>query len=181
LFRQDVGALLPGAPKDGPLRLKEDIARRATSLELDRLVTAGTVLAALGASPDQLLPAPSLMQVPEAVIPVPQAAEIARFLAASKQPVVVHAPGGIGKSVLQLTTAVTTQFGPKFAVITDITEAETVIGNLVAGYGHADACIGVRSIGWDGDDILDDPVARPKPSTRSSPSLPRPERSSRWS
>jgi hypothetical protein len=47
LFRQDVGALLPGAPNDGPLRLKEDIARRATSLEPDRLVTAGAVLAAL--------------------------------------------------------------------------------------------------------------------------------------
>ena len=30
LFRQDVAALLPGAPNDGPLRLKEEIARRAT-------------------------------------------------------------------------------------------------------------------------------------------------------
>ena len=100
LFRQDVGALLPGAPNDGPLRLKEEIARRATSLEPDRLVTAGAVLAALGASPDQLMPAPSLLQVPEAVVPVPQAAEIARSIAASKQPVVVHAAGGVGKSVL---------------------------------------------------------------------------------
>ena len=100
MFRQDVGALLPGAPNDGPLRLKEDIARRATSLEPERLVTAGAVLAALGASPDQLLPAPSLLQVPEAVVLVPQAAEIAQFLAASTQPVVVHAAGGVGKSVL---------------------------------------------------------------------------------
>jgi hypothetical protein len=96
LFRQDVGALLPGAPNDGPLRLKEDIARRATSLEPDRLVTAGAVLAALGASPDQLLPAPSLLQVPETVVPVPQAAEIARLISASRGPVVVHAAGGIG-------------------------------------------------------------------------------------
>lgn len=100
LFRQDVGALLPGAPNDGPLRLKEEIARRATSLEPDRLVTAGAVLAALGAPPDQLLPAPSLLQVPQAVVPVPQAAEIAQFLAAAKGPVVVHAAGGVGKSVL---------------------------------------------------------------------------------
>jgi hypothetical protein len=37
LFRQDIRALLPGPPNDGPLRLKEDIARRATSLEPDRL------------------------------------------------------------------------------------------------------------------------------------------------
>jgi hypothetical protein len=100
LFKQDVGALLPGAPNDGPLRLKEDIARRATSLETDLVVTAGAVLAALGASRDQLLPAPSLLQEPEAVVPVPQAAEIARTLTASQNPVVVHAAGGVGKSVL---------------------------------------------------------------------------------
>ncbi len=78
LFQQDVGALLPGAPNDGPLRLKEDIARRATSREPDPVVTVAAVLAALGASTDQLLPAPSLLQEPKTVIPVPQAAEIAR-------------------------------------------------------------------------------------------------------
>ena len=100
LFQQDVGALLPGAPNDAPLRLKEDIARRATSFEPDPVVTAGAVLAALGASRDQLLPAPSLLQAPEAVIPGPHAAEIARRLASSRGPVVVHAAGGVGKSVL---------------------------------------------------------------------------------
>lgn len=99
LFQQDVGALLAGAPNDGPLRLKEDIARRATSLERDPVVTAGAVLAALGASRDQLLPAPSLLQEPETVVPVPHAAEIARRLASSHGPV-VHAAGGVGKSVL---------------------------------------------------------------------------------
>jgi Asp/Glu/hydantoin racemase len=58
---------------------------------------------------------------------------------------------------LQLCTAVTTQYGPKFAVITDIAEAEEVIAGLVAGYGHAEACTAVTSIGWEGDAILDDP------------------------
>jgi hypothetical protein len=100
LFQQDVGALLPGAPNDAPLRLKEDIARRATSLGPDPVVTAGAVLAALGASRDQLLPAPSLLQTPETVVPVSHAAEIARRLASSSGPVVVHAAGGVGKSVL---------------------------------------------------------------------------------
>jgi hypothetical protein len=100
LFRQDIDALLPGAPNDGPLRLKEDIARRATSLEPDPVVTVGAVLAALGASTDQLLPASSLLQEPETVVPVPQAAEIARRLSSSHGPVVVHAAGGVGKSVL---------------------------------------------------------------------------------
>ena len=74
LFTHDVAALLPGAPNDGPLRLKEAVARRATSLEPDPLITTEVVLAALGASPDQLLPAPSLLRVPDKLIPVPEAA-----------------------------------------------------------------------------------------------------------
>ncbi len=100
LFTHDVAALLPGAPNDGPLRLKEAVARRATSLEPDSLITKEVVLAALGASPDQLLPAPSLLTVPDQIIPVPEAGMIAAALAASNAPMVVHAAGGVGKSVL---------------------------------------------------------------------------------
>jgi hypothetical protein len=100
LFRQDVAALLPGAPNDGPLRLKEAVARRATSLEPNLLITAEVVLAALGASSDQLLPAPSLLQVPDTIVPIPQAGTIALALAGSNAPLVVHAAGGVGKSVL---------------------------------------------------------------------------------
>ncbi|MEV0225715.1 aspartate/glutamate racemase family protein [Streptomyces sp. NPDC050704] len=58
---------------------------------------------------------------------------------------------------LQLTTGVTTQFGPKFAVITDIPEAVEVIGGLIDGYGRGADCVGVTAIGWDGDAILEDP------------------------
>lgn len=100
LFRQDVAALLPGAPNDGPLRLKEAVAARATSLEPNPLITKDVVLVALGASPDQLLPAPSLLQVPDDIVPIPQAAHIARVLSASNTPLIVHAAGGVGKSVL---------------------------------------------------------------------------------
>ncbi|MFD7956117.1 aspartate/glutamate racemase family protein [Streptomyces ardesiacus] len=58
---------------------------------------------------------------------------------------------------LQLTTGVTTQFGPKFAVITDIPEAVPVIQGLVDDYGCSAACVGVSAIGWEGDAILEDP------------------------
>ncbi|WPB89275.1 aspartate/glutamate racemase family protein [Streptomyces malaysiensis] len=58
---------------------------------------------------------------------------------------------------LQLTTGVTTQFGPKFAVITDIPEAVPVIEGLIDDYGHSTACVGVSAIGWEGDAILEDP------------------------
>lgn len=100
LFRQDVAALLPGAPNDGLLRLKEAVTLRATSLESNPMITAAVVLAALGASPDQLLPAPPLLQVPDTIIPVPQAADIAQVVINSDEPIVVHAAGGVGKSVL---------------------------------------------------------------------------------
>ncbi|MGW3953947.1 aspartate/glutamate racemase family protein [Streptomyces sp. NPDC004752] len=58
---------------------------------------------------------------------------------------------------LQFTTAVATQFGPKFAVITDIAEAAPVIRGLVDDYGHRTACVGVSAIGWEGDAILENP------------------------
>lgn len=70
--------------------------------------------------------------------------------AASKVPVI--AP-------LQLTTSVAAQLGGTFAVVTDVDEAETVIGDLVASYGHADQCVEVRAIGLDGDAILSDTLA----------------------
>lgn len=57
---------------------------------------------------------------------------------------------------LQLTSSLTQQFGPKFAVITDVVEAESVIHGLIDGYGHGEACTGVTAIGWDGDAILKD-------------------------
>ncbi len=57
---------------------------------------------------------------------------------------------------LQLTTALALQYGPKFAVITDVEEAEPVIGALIERYGLGHANTGVTSIGLDGDAILTD-------------------------
>lgn len=48
------------------------------------------------------------------------------------------------------------QFGHKFAIVTDIKVAEPRIADLVRLYGLGGNCAGVTSIGWDGDDILDD-------------------------
>ncbi|MGN6606507.1 MAG: hypothetical protein ACTHMS_05775 [Jatrophihabitans sp.] len=100
VFGRDVSAVLPGAPNDSALRLKEAVATRATSLQQDRLITREVVLAALGASSDLLLPAPSLLQKPDNIVAIPQAASLAETLSSSTEPVIVHAAGGIGKSVL---------------------------------------------------------------------------------
>jgi allantoin racemase len=80
-------------------------------------------------------------------------------IACHYDPAVTDARAASGVPVfgpLQLTTSLATQFGPKFAVITDVPEAEDVIAGLIAGYGRDDDCTGVRAIGWTGDEILDD-------------------------
>ncbi|MEU9456102.1 aspartate/glutamate racemase family protein [Streptomyces sp. NPDC048277] len=59
---------------------------------------------------------------------------------------------------LQFSASVALQFGPRFAVITDIPEAVPVIRGLVDDYGHEAACVGVSAIGWEGDAILEDPL-----------------------
>jgi allantoin racemase len=57
---------------------------------------------------------------------------------------------------LELVAGLARQLGPTFAVITDVEEAEGIIGGLLSTYGQDDACVSVRSIGWDGDRILED-------------------------
>ncbi|WP_181785492.1 hypothetical protein [Streptomyces phytophilus] len=101
LFRTDLAGLLPGAPDVEHVLLKEMIARRATSLEADHVVDRSTVLAALRVPPDRLLPAPNLIRRPDRVIVTPQTHAIADdIIRLAGRPVLVHAAGGVGKSVL---------------------------------------------------------------------------------
>ncbi|MEU5370598.1 hypothetical protein ABZ362_16735 [Streptomyces sp. NPDC005951] len=107
LFRLDLTGLLPGAPDVQPLLLKEMITRRATSLEANHVVERSTVLAALGVPPEHVLPAPKLIDQPGHVIVTDQTRAIVDdIVGLIGRPVVVHAAGGVGKSVL------TTQIEP---------------------------------------------------------------------
>jgi Asp/Glu/hydantoin racemase len=60
---------------------------------------------------------------------------------------------------LQLTAGLAGQFGGRFAVITDVGEAEDVIAGLLDGYGLGEQCVSVQAIGMDGDAILNDTAA----------------------
>lgn len=101
LFRLDLAGYLPGAPDVESLRLKEMIARRASSLETDHVVERSTVLTALGVSPERVLPAPNLIDPPGQVIVTAQTRVIVDDIVRRTQcPVIVHAAGGVGKSVL---------------------------------------------------------------------------------
>ena len=101
LFQVEVSSFLPEGSGVEHVLLKEMIERRATSLELDTLVTRATVLMTLRTSEGELLPCPSLIECPDHFIVTSQAeATVARIVEITGRPVIVHAAGGIGKSVL---------------------------------------------------------------------------------
>ncbi|TDC47087.1 hypothetical protein E1212_25215 [Jiangella ureilytica] len=102
LLDLQVADLLPGAPAEQALLLKEMISSRATSVSgNDPAVRRADVLAALKTSEDQLLPAPNLIEPPRRPIIRHQFAEIAAKIQETPgMSTVVHGPGGVGKSVL---------------------------------------------------------------------------------
>lgn len=101
LLDLEVSDLLPGAPAEQALLLREMISSRATSLAGDNpAVRRADVLASLKTSEDQLLPAPNLIEAPIRQIVRPQFVKIAAKIHESPAPTLVHGPGGVGKSVL---------------------------------------------------------------------------------
>ena len=102
LLDLEVADLLPGAPGEQALLLREMISSRATSIAGDNPAVRRTdVLASLKTSEDQLLPAPNLIEAPERQIDRHQFAEIAtKILESPTAPTLVHGPGGVGKSIL---------------------------------------------------------------------------------
>lgn len=102
LFDFEVADLLPGAPGEQALLLREMISSRATSVAGDNpAVRRMDVLAALKTSDDQLLPAPNLIEPPRRSITRRQFSEIAAAIREGPTvPTLVHGPGGVGKSVL---------------------------------------------------------------------------------
>lgn len=100
LFQFDLTGFLPGAAGVEPLLLKEMVARRATSLESDNVVIRSTVLTALRVPPTELLPAPNLIAATPRLVTTQQTQQIVvEIVQSAGQPVIVHAAGGVGKSV----------------------------------------------------------------------------------
>jgi hypothetical protein len=99
-FERGIADFLPGMRSDASLRLKEIVAQRATSLEEDRTIRREDVLLALGATEDQLLPAPQRLMPVVNRLDRRQFRDIAGQIVAAAGPVIVHAVGGVGKSVL---------------------------------------------------------------------------------
>ncbi|KQU51508.1 hypothetical protein ASG84_25765 [Rhodococcus sp. Leaf278] len=105
-FHIDVTNLLPGSPPDGPLRLKEIIAVRATTRGAAvPEVRVDDVLLALGTDLGSLLPAPPCFDTPREVVERVEFKEIAAQIVSTSENVIVHAAGGVGKTVLTTSLA----------------------------------------------------------------------------
>lgn len=105
-FQSDITSVLPGSPVDGPLRLKEIVSMRATSrLESSPEIRIDDVLAALGTDMHSLLPAPPQFETPPIRIERAEFATVAEQIVASRENVIVHASGGVGKTVFATSLA----------------------------------------------------------------------------
>ena len=98
---QEVSGYLPDSDVDAPMQLKELVTRRALSeSESNPTITKIDVLRALKTDEARLFPAPCLIKDVGSALARAQESEIASHIISSTAPTIVHAAGGVGKSVL---------------------------------------------------------------------------------
>lgn len=97
----DLGSYLPDADADAPVQLKELVTRKALSESAaNNRITKYDVLRALGTDVPDLFPAPNLIERMTEPVMRARATDIAAtILEADASPVLLHAEGGVGKSV----------------------------------------------------------------------------------
>lgn len=102
LLFKDVGKFLAEADSDAPLQLKELVTKKATSEHASNpSIRRLDVLRALGADEADLWPAKCQIAEPtDGAFPREQEQEIRTILESATHPVVIHAEGGVGKSIL---------------------------------------------------------------------------------
>ena len=100
LFQEATG-YLPASDVDAPTQLKELVTRKALSENVaNPTIRKVDVLRALQTDEGQLFPAPCLIRAVHEIVPREQESElIGRIVQAGSAPVIVHAEGGVGKSV----------------------------------------------------------------------------------
>ena len=98
---RETSAYLPGNDVDAPIRLKQLVTEKALSKSASNpCITKMDVLRVLGVDERDLFPATSRIDSAEDAIARSQEADLVDQIAAAENPVIVHAHGGVGKSVL---------------------------------------------------------------------------------
>lgn len=101
LLSDELRGYLPEADVDGPVQLKELVTRKATTeFKSNPTIRREDVLRALKTSELDLFPAPSKLPAPDGTIARKQEPDILRVILGATTPIVIHADGGVGKSVL---------------------------------------------------------------------------------
>jgi hypothetical protein len=101
ILAQDISYYLPDADVDASVQLKELVTKKALSASAQNpAITRMDVLRTLKTDESRLFPAPCLINALENVVPREQEPELLKAIVqASGIPVIVHAAGGVGKSV----------------------------------------------------------------------------------
>lgn len=98
----EFSAYLPDSDADAPFQLKELVTRKALSESAaNNVIRKHDVLRALGTDVRELFPAENKLE--QLADPIPRAYEsdiVAKIVGAGSHPVLLHAEGGVGKSVL---------------------------------------------------------------------------------
>jgi hypothetical protein len=103
LLNQEAQAFLNETDFDAPTILKEFVAWKATSAgEGNRSIRREDVLLKWGVAEENLFPAPSLIERPAHPVSRMQYQTVAADVTAAAHPVLIHAPAGVGKSVLSV-------------------------------------------------------------------------------
>ena len=98
---RETNGYLPGNDVDAPVQLKELVTRKALSESASNpSIAKMDVLRALGTTEDDIFPAPSRIASAEDAVPRSQEAGLVAKIVNADTPVILHAEGGVGKSVL---------------------------------------------------------------------------------
>lgn len=112
LLAEDLKAYLPDADWDAPVQLKELVTQKALSTAAkDPAIRRHDVLRALKVDEADLLPAPNLVKGGLEAFPREQEDDIRRQIRESSTPILIHADGGVGKSILAARLAATMPAG----------------------------------------------------------------------
>jgi len=97
----DLRSYLAGGDSEAFLQIKELVTRKATSEYADNpSITKLDILRVLGRDEDDLFPAQNEISLPDLIIPRDGEQQLVQaILDASTSPIIVHAEGGVGKSV----------------------------------------------------------------------------------
>ena len=98
---RETNGYLPGNDVDAPVQLKELVTRKALSESKDDpSITKMDVLQVLGVTEENIFPAPSRIASAKDAVPRSQEAELVTQIINVNTPVILHAEGGVGKSIL---------------------------------------------------------------------------------